>query len=496
MTSESNKTEILNQFLTGTLYSGVGTGLRIVSGVIATKILATYLSSSDFGYVILIEIIAAFLGMLSRFSIGIAAIRSLSHHNISQNHIVDTVVIFQLFSVVLVGLLFFVLQPWVFRLFGEEPIKNLSLIIFIFGFLLSFQSVLKSLLQGFFRFKQMAVIELGVSVLNVTLLVIFLIWFQSGFFGAVFANLLSVGSACILYYLSIPSKKGISFKVSTMKTLLSFSWPLQINEIFTFVFQSFGTIFVASVMTPTDVAMLAIATKIPNNVRRLYESFRTVYFPNLSNLILTGDYLSAQKVLNSTLRIISFIMVFVTGFIYVFQKELTLFFFSEQYLENSHIMVLASLSLSIGLIGNIMGNSTVAAGNSMAPPITNVINTVVTVVSNLIFVPVVGIAGAVISSILGRLITTPVNIWFVRKSELHPKIMDFVKPFALFITLSIIVGMLQPESWIGRFPFLIIYVVAGFFLSIVTKSEILTLWNVINIGLVKLFRKRSIQQEK
>jgi O-antigen/teichoic acid export membrane protein len=132
----------------------------------------------------------------------------------------------------------------------------------------------------------------------------------------------------------------------------------------------------------------------------------------------------------------------------------------------------------------------------MAPPITNVINTVVTVVSNLIFVPVVGIAGAVISSILGRLITTPVNIWFVRKSELHPKIMDFVKPFALFITLSIIVGMLQPESWIGRFPFLIIYVVAGFFLSIVTKSEILTLWNVINIGLVKLFRKRSIQQEK
>ena len=109
MTESSDGSTLLYRFLGGTVYTSIGTGLRIISGMVATKALAMYLPSSDFGHIVLIEIIAGFLRMVSGFSIGVAAIRALTHaKREEQNTIVDTVVIFRFVTVVLVAPVFLV----------------------------------------------------------------------------------------------------------------------------------------------------------------------------------------------------------------------------------------------------------------------------------------------------------------------------------------------------------------------------------------------------
>jgi O-antigen/teichoic acid export membrane protein len=259
--------------------------------------------------------------------------------------------------------------------------------------------------------------------------------------------------------------------------MLRFSWPLQINQILTFIFNSFGTLMIATVMTPSDVALLGMASMIPRAFGKLYESFRTVYFPNLANLVTQGDYRRAQKMLNVTLRIVAFLMTLVTVLILAFQREIILLFYSDQYLEAGPIFVLMMLATTIGLVGNVLGNSTVAAGNSKAPPVSNTVNTTFTVLGNLTLVPLFGITGAVLARIIGNTATNPVNVWFLRKTGLIPRVMDYVKPVLLCGAICGVFWWLQPEAWFARLPLLLAFVIASFLFSIVTLKDIHTMWN-------------------
>jgi len=493
MEEPSDSTNLLHRFLGGTLYTSVGTGLRILSGIIATKILATYLPRTEFGTVILIELVADFLRMVSGLSIGVAAIRVLTDADQEeQKIIVDTVVLFRLMTVVIVALIFLVVQPWVYKLFGKEPVDDLAIPILLFTLVLAYQVVLKQMLQGFFRFKQIAFIELGASVLNLALLFLFLVWLDVGMLGAIWARILTAGVVCLLFYLYLPTRKGLAFRLGTLRAMLHFSWPLQVNEILTFVFRSFGTLVVATIMTPADVALLSVANKIPTNIRRLYESFRTVYFPNLASLITRGDYRRAQKMLNVTLRGVAFLMAFATVLVLIFQREIILLLYSDQYLGIGTLLVLSMLSTTIGLVGNVLGNSTVAAGNSKAPPVSNTVNTIVTIVSNLVLVPVWGILGAAWASILGGTATNPLNVWFLRRTGLIPRVMDYVKPLALFGLLYGLFWWLQPEELYIRVLFLPAFLVASFVLKIVPLEDIRMLWDGLERLLGGRLRKLAV----
>jgi O-antigen/teichoic acid export membrane protein len=474
----------------GTIYTSIGTGLRIVSGIIATKILATYLPRSDLGSIVLIELVAEFLAMIGVFSIGVAAIRSLAHAEPKeQESIVNSAVIFCLITFVLVALLFLMAQRLVYRLLGEQPIDNVSIVIVAYTLVLIYRRVLREMVQGFFQFKQMALIELGASILNVALLIVFLLGMKTGLVGAVLARIVAAGVASVLFYISLPTKKGLFFRLGTLTQMLRFSWPLQMNELLTFAFSKFGTVVVATVMTPADVALLNLSGTIPGKVRQLYESFRTVYFPNFTSLIVRKDRRRADKLLNTTLRGVTFLTALATVLVFVFQRELILLFFSDQYLDIGPILVLSMFSLSFALIGNVLGYSAVAAGNSRAPAATNVVNMTFTVVGNLTLVPLFGVIGAVLAGLIGRTAAIPVNVWFVRGSDLSPKVVGCVKLLLFLGVLGGVAWWLQPESWIARLPFLLAFVVGSFLLSIVGLADIRALWDGILQPCVQRLRK-------
>ncbi|GAB4534092.1 MAG: hypothetical protein Kow0063_16830 [Anaerolineae bacterium] len=473
---QTSDATLLSRFVRGTIYTSLSTGLGIISGIATTKVLAVFLPSGDFGVALLMELVANFLAMISGFSIGIAAIRALTNAGQEeQTIIVDTVVIFRLVTAILVSVVFFFAQDGVYWLLGEKPVANLAYVIPVFTLVVAYQTLLRQMLQGFFRFRQMALIDLGGSILNLALMVLFLVWLKAGLEGAIYARILGILVTCVLFYLALPTPKGFSFRYHKLVELLRFSWALQLNDILTFIFNSFGTLVVAAVMTPADVAALTIASRIPNNLRRLYEAFRTVYFPNLANLVSSGDKQRAQRMLNATLRLVAFLMTFASVIVMLFQRELVLLFYSEQYLAVAPIFVLMMLSTTIGLIGNVLGNSTVAAGNSKAPAISNIVNTAFTVLGNLTLVPLFGIAGSVWAGIIGRAVTNPLNVWFLRKAGLVARVMDYLKPVLLFSVTYALFLWIQPEALWVRLSLLLTFVVASFVFSVVTFRDIRTI---------------------
>ncbi len=489
---EVQRDDLLHRLLGGTLYTGFGTGLRTIASIASAKIMATYLPSHDFGTTVLIELVATFLRMVSGLSIGIAAIRLLTQKDEAEHAaIVDTVVIFRFLTFVLVSLAFLGTRGWVYRLFGEGDgaarTEGLTPLILAFTLVLAYQMVLKQLLQGLFRFKQMAAIDVLGGVLTVALLAVFLIWRQAGLVGAVMARIIGTGVTALLFYRALPTRKGLTFRRDLLREMLSFSWPLQLNEIITFTYRSFGTVVVATTLTPAAVAILAVAGKIPTNFRRLYDAFRSVYFPNLSGLVARQDYRRAQRMLNATLRAVAFLMTLATVLAFVFQRELILLFYSEQYLSAGPLFVLLMLATTIDVVIFVLGNSTVAAGNSKAPPVVNVLNTILTVIGNLTLVPPLGVIGAVLTRIVTRVLTFPVNVWFLRRTGLYPRVLDCVKPLALFGVLYGVALWIQPGSWLGRLPFLALFVAASPLFSIVTAADVRMVWR----SLARLRRGRA-----
>jgi hypothetical protein len=97
-----------------------------------------------------------------------------------------------------------------------------------------------------------------------------------------------------------------------------------------------------------------------------------------------------------------------------------------------------------------------------------------------------GTVGAVLTRIITRAMTNPVNVWFLRTTGLIPRVLDYVKPIALFGILYALFLWLQPTSWLARLPFLLVFIVASFLLSIVTLRDIRVLWN----SLIQIWGKR------
>ena len=161
----------------------------------------------------------------------------------------------------------------------------------------------------------------------------------------------------------------------------------------------------------------------------------------------------------------------------VFQQEIILLFFSEQYLEAGPLLVLSMLATTVAMICYLMGTSTVAAGNSKAPALSNIVNTCFTVVGNLILVPLIGVAGAILSGLIGNVGTNPLNVWFLRRAGLTPKVLDYVQPVFLCVIFCGIYMWSQPELWFVRLLFLLIFVVIGFLICPRTFNDTRTVWN-------------------
>jgi O-antigen/teichoic acid export membrane protein len=109
-------------------------------------------------------------------------------------------------TIILIVLVFLATQDWIYWLLGEKkPGDNLALAIGLYTFALAFQIVLRQMLQGFFRFRQMALIEVAGGILTLTMLAVLLIWFQVGLIGAIYARTFGILVAWV-YYLAAFTK--------------------------------------------------------------------------------------------------------------------------------------------------------------------------------------------------------------------------------------------------------------------------------------------------
>ena len=71
--------------------------------------------------------------------------------------------------------------------------------------------------------------------------------------------------------------------------MLKFGFPLQIQYILDFIFSRIDTVLISSLLGTSATAFYEIARKIPDSLLQLFNAFRSVYFPMITEMDAKGE---------------------------------------------------------------------------------------------------------------------------------------------------------------------------------------------------------------
>jgi O-antigen/teichoic acid export membrane protein len=463
----------------------------MVLGLVGTIIVTHHFSTKDFGEYALIFVVVSFISQISTLGLEMSVARFIAgaKDESRKERFLSTSVILRVAAILLASLIAWFGSPLLIALFGQSLLPGFIAYIPLLFALGTLQSLLRSILQGCLLFKWVGFTDLITSISNLILLLL-VIYGLNGTIAELFlARSISLLLSSIFAYFAIPIRKKFSFHIDTFKELMKFGMPLQINDILSFFCSRIDTLVVAAFLGPAGIALYEVARKIPDSLRAFYQPFVSVYYPFLAKIYSQEDHVKASKLVNDSTRLVAIITIFGTAIVALFSKEIIRIVFSEKYLPSAPVFLLLMINLSIALISNVMGTSLVSVGDSQKPLIINIFNSFGSWLGCVLLIPPFNIIGAAIATTLGTALTYPPTIYFLQR-KIDLKNTSYLKSGVLFCVWSLLVFLIQPVSFLMRIGFLIAFVLASYFLSIITKNDIVLLAEGSGIFSLKPFHKK------
>jgi len=476
-----NKT-FISSFIKGVASRSVGTFFQIFIGILSLSIAARFIPRSEFGVYVLIQVIASiFLLVNSLILNNISIAKYIAETDgASRYAAVNTSIIINIFvSTILIIFIFFAKLMFP-SLFASNQLSKYIIFIPLIYLFLAFDQLFQKILQGFQLYLRMAISEILHTLIRIIFIIIFLIYLKLSIYGLFYATILSYLCSLTYQYLTIRIHKPFKFHYVLYRQMFRFGFPLGLNDVLGFIFQKTDRLLIGAILNTTGVAYYEMASKIPDSSRGMFNSFIEVYFPSLVGLFAQKKYREAEKVLNNSLRLISFLCTLVVLFLYLFQNEITTVLFTKKYIESAPAMPILMLALTIALIGTIMGTSLVAVGQSDKPVKVNIIRAGTSVMINLFMIPRFGFMGAVYTTLLSICMATPLNAWFLKKAKIKLEISLAIKPIAVLLSCSIALAIFGLRSVIFRLAMILLFTIICFWLGIIKKKDIRVLIRAFN----------------
>jgi O-antigen/teichoic acid export membrane protein len=481
----------IRRLIQGTFSLGFASFLGMALSLLSTMVVTRHFSAEVFGAYTLLRVLVSFLAQISSFGLGMSVAKFISgtEDESRKQALVSTAIIFRFLATILFSIAAWVTRSWLSLLFGSEVLADLLLFVPVLFLLDSSLGLLRAILQGFLRFNRIAITDLTTNTLNLILIVIVVQYFKIDIFGLILARAIALFVSCIFAYFSIPLKKSIEFRFDALRDLLGFGFPLQLNDILSFIYSRVDTLIIGAFLGPADIAFYEIGRRIPDTLSSLFQSLWSVFYPIMAKLLALGDLKRAARLLNDSIRLVSATSILGTAIVLLWGEDLIRLLFSERYLPSAPIFTLLMISLCISLVGNALGTTLVAIGESNKPPLINLIHTTASLSGNLIFIPAFGITGAAIVSLAGPIMTNPLNVFFLLRRKLDVWVMSYLKPFLVFGGWIVLAVWLKPSGFIEKMSLIVLLLSTFIVFSIVTRNDLQTLLTESNIESFALRRR-------
>jgi O-antigen/teichoic acid export membrane protein len=466
------------------VYTGAGTALNIVFLFLETLIAVRWLSPEDYGiYFILITVVNLVVLTIDwgqRISVTQMIAGSTSDR---QQVIVSVAWGFRLIVVVVVSTLILLGQPLMLWIDSMAVVARYIVWIPAMIAVASFDELFMGMLQGFQAYRLMAIGQIIRSVLRVGLTVGLLVVFQLGVLGLIYSWILSFAASALFLFLVLPISKRFVYQRSLLSEMLRFGVPLQLSRFLWFAFSQLHVLFLAAWAGPTSVAFYSVAARIPQALQRLSESYIAVYFPTTAALLAKGEHRHAQRLLDRSLRTVSFCAALVALVAVVFSREITVLLFSEQYADSSMAFALLTIGFHVTFVLSLLGYTLTAAGYPGRSLVENFSRTALTIVGDVLLIPVLGFMGPVYATLAAAYVSNPVAVWLLRRSGIAVVLTPYVKQTALLLVGTGVYWWLLPPGLVFKVAVIVTFILLNAALSTVSRQDL-------DLVLPSMFSKR------
>ena len=461
------------RIIRGISVTGLGTAYIAITGFVCLIIVARAVPKDQFGVYVIMQVIAAFFLMISSLTMESTAVTKLiaSAEKETRATLANAALSYRTVIDLFICVVIYLSHPIHIHLFKSEQLRPLMVYVSLMYLTSSLHNLLMKIMQGYQDYRRMGLSQFVSGTSRVLMIGLFVAWMKLEIMGAIYATILSSSAAILYLYITKPFKGVFKFDSTTFQKIFSFGLPLGLNNALSFAFTKIDRFIIAATMNPISVAYYEVAAKIPDNSRIMYQSFQSVYFPTMSELYSSKNHREAESILNNSLRIVSFVTVFLALAAYLFQEDIIRLIFTAKYMSSAPVFPILMLSLSVALVGNILGTTLVAMGHSDKPARINILDATVNIISNLLLIPALGFLGAAYAALLSRCLSNPVNVWFLKRENMRVQVSQYMKPLAAYVICVVFFETVRNDSILYRGVMLTIYVLLCHVVGVISLQD-------------------------
>lgn len=258
-------------------------------------------------------------------------------------------------------------------------------------------------------------------------------------------NSLSALIGCVTFWFAI-SKYVNKLKISdiNIKPYIKESFVYFIPQICVQLYTVADQIIVGALSSVIAVGYYSQSLRIPKMSLAFITSLSTVLMPKMANLYGKSDMKNIEKYLKKSLQITICIGVFGSSSMAAVSSKFVPIFFGKDFNVIVPYMMINSLIAIIVPIGLVFTNQfTIPTSKNKEYVIPIVLAAVVSVISNFILIPIIGIMGAVITVILTELMSTIFKIVLIRKYLNLKELFKSTYVYLLFGSVNFVVVYLS-----------------------------------------------------
>jgi len=275
----------------------------------------------------------------------------------------------------------------------------------------------------------------------------------------------------VYQYLVLPLPKPFLCQRSLLGEILRFGLPLQGNRFLWLVSGRVDVLLLGALVGTSSVAYYTIAARIPTALIRLAQSYIAVYFPTMAALLAEGKRGQARWVLDNSLRLISFALALVALVAVLFSREIIVLLFSEKYAVSSMAFAVLMIVLHMTVLVTLMGYTLTAAGFPGRSLGQNLVRTTLTILADLILIPILGFIGPALASFISYYVANPLGVWLLRRSGIQVAVAHYVKQTALLWLCAALFLWLQPAVFTYKVAIVGLFLALNFALSTVSGDD-------------------------
>lgn len=431
-------------FLKGSFSIAIGQIVTIAFHFLSMIIITRHISKEAFGIFALINAIYIAMQLLAGLGLDTTLVKYLS---IAKKESIDklffTFLAIRIISLTVIGSIFIILTSSI--VFFTEKINEYGLLILTIFILSSLRDFYYAQLQGVKRFRELAIIQVVSAVAKFILYTLglilnlldldYLIYTEIGF--------LLISFIVQQFLVSITYNFKLKIDIQEIHKILRFAIPLYFNDLLALANNRTNSFIISGFLSNISLAYYRVATTIPDALYRIYSSFGTVYYPNVSSLFSENGIEEAGKFINRSLTSIALLIAPILFLTFMIKEEITVLLFTNKYLDSSFALFLLLIVFYFRAISNITGYSIVSSGNSLSSFKINFFSVIVGICCSFFLTPLWGFEGAIYSTLIASVLSSSLGIIFFRKIGIKLNPLKFLIPLffsSVFILIYFIIG--------------------------------------------------------